>query len=478
VSAAFRVTARFLQPYSHGRGEDGDPEWPPAPLRLFQALVASAVGRQPNSERRARASQTLQWLERHSSPEIVAPPVVGAVPYRLFVPDNIGDKVAKAWSAGRNASLADYRTEKDARPLRLIGEAVHYVFKEADELGSHLLTLQMMARSITHLGWGVDMVVGDASPATDALEGERWIPGRHGGPTLRRPITGTFHALEERHDHFLGRLQGGAFHPVPPLGVFSTTRYARATDPEPKPFAAFRLMDPWTGKRLSLDTSKRARDVAAWIRHVVGAVCEHWPFGSTRTLVHGHVGGDANAETPCRRMWFIPMPTINHVLSRVEGIGRVMVAAPSGCEREIEWLHARLGGQDLVWQGRPVAFLDPLPPTDWVVRQYVEPSTVWSTVSPVVLPGHDDHRDCKTERLLRRAFLHAGLEREIVESIRELSWRKAGFRAGTDFATRYFAPDKVRGPMFHVRVGFATPFTGPLAIGSGRYRGMGVFARE
>jgi CRISPR-associated protein Csb2 len=177
-------------------------------------------------------------------------------------------------------------------------------------------------------------------------------------------------------------------------------------------------------------------------------------------------------------MSFLPLPTINPKLARVEGIARVLVAAPAGYEPQIEWLSARLAGQDLVWKGEVVGFLDPLPSSDWVLRQYVEMSTRWSTVTPVVLPGHDDRSETKGDRLLRRAFLHAGVDPDVVASIQELEWRKVGFRPGTDLASRYLAPDKITGPMFHVRVRFAAPYAGPLSIGSGRFRGMGVFAKE
>jgi CRISPR-associated protein Csb2 len=62
--------------------------------------------------------------------------------------------------------------------------------------------------------------------------------------------------------------------------------------------------------------------------------------------------------------------------------------------------------------------------------------------------------------------------------VQGLDWRKVGFRAGTELASRYLPPDKVSGPLFHVRLQFTAPVVGPLSIGSGRYRGMGVFARE
>jgi CRISPR-associated protein Csb2 len=165
-------------------------------------LVASSLGRQPDASRREQAAETLRWLERQATPEIVAPPVALAEPYRLFVPDNVGDKIAKSWAAGREASIAEFRTEKDARPLRIAGEAVSYVFKGVDGLDTHLGPLEQMARSMTHLGWGVDMVVGEASSVVDGLVGERWIPGRRGGTFLRQPVEGTLDDLERKHEEF------------------------------------------------------------------------------------------------------------------------------------------------------------------------------------------------------------------------------------------------------------------------------------
>ena len=47
MPSVFLLTVRFLDPAPafHGRGDGGDPEWPPSPLRLFQALVCAAAGR-------------------------------------------------------------------------------------------------------------------------------------------------------------------------------------------------------------------------------------------------------------------------------------------------------------------------------------------------------------------------------------------------------------------------------------------------
>jgi CRISPR-associated protein Csb2 len=417
----------------------------------------------------------LTWLERQPPPEIVAPSAIEtAAPYRIYVPDNLGDDVARAWSKGNDASLAKYRTEKDVRPMRLHGEAVHYVFHSDDDMESYFPVLCTAARSMTHLGWGIDMVAGDADRGTEGITGERWIPGKPGGRTLRCAISGTLRALERRHAQFIRRLEGGVFHPVSPLATFAVHPYARPADLAPRPFAAFRLLDPQRGKLRMYEPTHRARDVAAWLRHAVSDACSGWPFGPTGVVVHGHAA--VPGAQPVARFSFLPLPTISPL--RVEGITRVILSAAPSLHHELSWVSARLAGQELVWKQQPVALLEPLPPTDAVVQRYVAASDRWSTVTPVVLPGHDDRSATKAEHLLRRAFLQAGFETEIVSGIQELEWRQVGFRPGVDLASRYLPPDKVHGPLFHVRVRFSSPHTGPIAIGSGRHRGMGIFATE
>jgi CRISPR-associated protein Csb2 len=479
MGAGLRITVRFLQSYSHGRGEDGAAEWPPSPLRLFQAVVASSLGPQPDDQRRARAGQALRWLERQAPPEIFAPRAEPTGPgYRLFVPDNVGDKVAKAWSAGREANMADYRTEKDVRPVRLEGEAVHFVYREVNNLPDHLDALRQAARSITHLGWGIDMAIGDATDAWTELSGERWIPGRLGGRVLRCPVDGTLDDLGRKHAQFLGRLEGDTLRPVSPLSTFTIEAYGRAADAVVPSLAAFRLLDPSNGQRLSLDPTRRSRDVAAWTRHAVADVCVGWPFGATARLVHGHADGDSASVGSLDRLSFLPLPTINAKLNRAEGVARVAVVGPPNRAEEMQWIRARLGGRELAWQGRTKAILEPLPIDDWVLRQYAASATTWTSVTPVVLPGYDDRSSRKAERLLRKAFLQAGFPSETVATIQELDWRKVGFYAGVDHANRFLAPDKVTGPMFHVRARFAEPVSGPISIGSGRFRGMGMLTVE
>src|SRR5690606_5251911 len=156
----------------------------------------------------------------------------------------------------------------------------------------HLRTLIATARSITHLGWGVDMVVGNAAILSGQeaakLSGQRWRPTSDGsGVRLRTPVPGTLDALMAKHEAFLNRLGDDGFRPVPPLTVFNTAGYRREIDLPSRPTVAFSLLKPDASGYRALNTSRRCRDVAAWVRHAVASVCDGWPFGETAGFVHG-----------------------------------------------------------------------------------------------------------------------------------------------------------------------------------------------
>src|SRR5207253_5663351 len=143
-----------------------------------------------------------------------------------------------AWARGdTETSMAKFRVEKDVRPTHFINKndefaAVHYLYPIADavEFEKHRQILIDAARSVTHLGWGVDMVAGNAVEMSDAeagkLAGERWRATPDGsGTRLRVPQAGTLAALMDKHAAFLGRLSDGGFRPVPPLPAFDAVGY-------------------------------------------------------------------------------------------------------------------------------------------------------------------------------------------------------------------------------------------------------------
>ena len=141
----FCVSIRLLDPAFHGRRDGGEPEWPPSPLRVFQSLVAAAAARlRPEALSRPIRS-AFTWLENQPAPVITTPAGVTASGYRLSVPNNAMDIVAKAWCRGNDSNSGDanpatHRTMKAVRPTLLIGgDAVHYLWLLNDPLTEEVL---------------------------------------------------------------------------------------------------------------------------------------------------------------------------------------------------------------------------------------------------------------------------------------------------------------------------------------------------
>jgi len=525
---------RFLQPYSHSRGDGGEPEWPPSPLRAFQALTAAAAAKWNERIHLEHAAPALAWLERRSPPAITAATGIPTdVKYRLYVPDNVADKVARSWSAGREGSIADYRAEKDVRPVTLLDDAVHYLWQLDDsdlsECDRLLPTLRTAARSITHLGWGIDMVAGDARMISDEeaaqLSGERWLPGTD-GRSLRIPVPGTLDALVRKHEQFLNRLSDDGFRPVPPLTTFRSVAYRRTTDVATPNFAAFQLLKLDGSGYRSFDTVRKTMVVAAMLRHAASDKRIQRAIGfesnDAAGFLHGHAEarGTAHIAVTGPRLAFMPLPSIEfRGIDRgwtVGNIRRALITVVGGeadvlFRQSIRLLSsAELKPEESSTAG---ALLSRIPDTDKMVGRYIKASTVWSTVTPVVLPGHDDPRgyrrrlrgastsngvalasaeqrellgklDHRIDHLIRKAIRQAGFSEELSRWA-NISWRNGGFRAGTVQATNYAFPNQLRRfRRLHVQIEWRDRFgkpllvPGPICLGAGRYCGLGLFAAE
>jgi CRISPR-associated protein Csb2 len=480
MNKLLRITVRFLQPLVHGRLQNGQQEWPPSPLRLFQALVAAAAGRWNERVQVESAAPALRWLQQLPIDRIIAcSGVPSQAPTQFYVPDNTADMLVTGWKKGESAS-SPKRSEKVVRPMHLSGDAVHYLFLFGDDADTHINTIQTAARHITHLGWGIDMAVGDAVVTTPAeaalLDGEHWVPTMTGALQLRVPNAGTFDDVSRKHAEVLNRLVQNVFRPVPPLTAFQFQSFRRDTDLEPRPWCMFSILKPDASGNLALNTARRTRDVAAWIRHAVAEVCSDWP--DLAGFVHGHAptGEKNTAANSSHRFQYLPIPSILmwEGQRKVDAIRRVIITAPPGCQDRIDFIRRRLIGAELAWQGKVLGILNADPGHMKLVRsQYIDAAQVWSTVTPVILDGFDDHSPAKTRRLLEKALLHAGLPKVL-----QLDWQPFGFQEGVEPVRHFIRPERLNGTMVHVRAVFHAPVPGPIAIGAGRYRGFGLFARE
>jgi CRISPR-associated protein Csb2 len=141
------ISVTFLQPTCHARlgKEDAAPnEWPPSPLRLFQAMIAGAAARWAGDDGSPRGTLTaaapvaaLKWLEslcESSPPTILAPRAVTGQAVPRYVPNNSADLVAAKWAGGDTLATFEDRTKKVFRPTHLLdGSTVHYLWPLSDD---------------------------------------------------------------------------------------------------------------------------------------------------------------------------------------------------------------------------------------------------------------------------------------------------------------------------------------------------------
>jgi CRISPR-associated protein Csb2 len=418
-----------------------------------------------------------RWLARQEPPLIVAPEGWSASRCTYFVPNNDGDVVV---------DRQDRLTTKVARPHRLLdGETLRYVWSVREggdgSAASHAAVICKEARHLVALGWGVDQAVGDgrilSAAEVAALPGQRWRPwssGRSGSRIWRIPRDGSLEDLEQAYRSFVRRIEGEEYHPPERPSRFKTVHYLTSTTMPPRFYAAFELPEGFAFRQETVN------EVAAMMRSLAcdcaKADTHKFPGGS-ETYVAGHVT-KRTGETP-PRFSYLPLPTIGH--AHADGmIRRFLVAEPYGGNgTHARWAQQRLRNRTLrdhhgnergilldLWRSTSGAMLD----------RYVGEGLQWSTVTPVVLPGFDDGKHAKAERLLLKAIEHAGFP---LAAIADLTLRRGPCWAAALHPRYYHRPNYLRQlPAWHVRLGFREPVPGPMALGAGRHCGLGIFVRS
>jgi CRISPR-associated protein Csb2 len=245
--------------------------------------------------------------------------------------------------------------------------------------------------------------------------------------------------------------------------------------PPARHYAAFRVAT-LDGERWKPFPVRKAFKLAAWLRAAAAQRLAATGFDhvSIERRVFGHGATDTDAP---HRLAFLPLPSIGH--GHVDGqVRRILIAEPFGGDGRFEReLAFGLNGEVLRPDdpARAVLLAAPEPEDERMVRRYVAPSRCWQTVTPVILPGHDD---CgrKTSKVLKKALVEAGLAGFPLEGIRH---QREPFIPGTEHASLYELPDYLRRyPCVHVELKFREPVPGPLCIGGGRFLGLGLLCNR
>lgn len=515
------LTIRFVDNRYHGLlARGGQPEWPPSPFRLFQSLLAGVARRRelvygddvPNNEEFTPIGKALGWLQRHTTkcpPIIIAPKGIPGQAITRYVPNNDGDK-----KYDRQGRL----TAKPTNPTLFILEndqkaEVHYVWDVNVVDDCPVMDIDRAARAVTTLGWGIDMAFAEArlgsSEEVEQLNGIRWTPKKGTDSfSLRVPTynseSGKCSMCDLRHCHgqFSNRIERGKpLRTVDKPSVFERVLYSSIERPFRLSTAVFKLMDE-NDDTVAYQHSKLIH-IAGMVRSIAikqmkldppqdlrGRSTEEW----IDQYVAGHKPrGNANASQLHEQFSFIPLPSTG-MQHTDPGIRRVMIVAPPGDDAWLEHLAQHLDGQEL----KPESGTTLSPGThlqrvssrakDGVRDAYTRESQVWASFTPVILPGHDDHKPEKTRKLILKALAQSDIEHpcefewsaysHFPKSFSAHKYVRDESVAGGKRLIGYIRPDHMRDQTaVHLRITFEQPVPGPITLGAGRHCGFGLMAK-
>ncbi len=486
-----RGVARF-----HGMVQ-GNPEWPPSPARVFQALVA---GNAQGDGLEREVLDALEWMERLPPPVIAAPRAQRGSRATLYVPNNDAD----AQPDPRDVS--SIRVKKVVHPALFDAETPLLYAWPVPEGSPHADAVIRAALGVYQLGRGVDMAwaVGEL---VDDEELERrltahdgtihWPEPSRAGRAVACPMPGSLASLERRHRATRFVEEAGSRTPKllftnAPKPRFVDVAYERA-----RRRAVWELRDreddakAWSWplhKVVSL--VERVRDgAAARLRN--GLPEEHAAI--ERTLV-GRKADGSDPSPASERVRLVPLPSIGHAHAD-HGVRRILVEIPSGASlraADVEWSLSGLGPLDPP-SGAASPFVLTRAEDDRMLEHYLGPARRWRSVTPLALP--ETARRRRIEPARRREEAKPGRERAAEEARAvgavQVALRHAGVHATVVAARAQREPFEPRGTrvepfadgtrfakerLWHVELELDRSVEGPLVLGDGRFLGLGVMA--
>ena len=487
---ALLITVQFHEGRYHGQEDhfNGADGWPPAPGRLFQALVAGAA---QGVRLAAEDEQALKWLERLAPPKIAAPPARNGRAVKLFVPNNDLDSVA-----GDPARASEIRVGKQWRPCFFDpDEKVLYVW-DFDSGSPEAARICAIAARLCQLGRGIDMAwaIGQVLDQDEAEALLQSHPGAlrtpRGAGETATPHPGTLDSLVNRYRHKRRRLRtvdpgpkSSQFFTQPPKASFRHTGYdtsprclhfelrGQENDFAPRPLASAAPLI--TGFR---DAAARRLQEA---RPAKSALFER--------LI---IGRGAGPRDLVQRIRLMSIPSIGAPHTD-PSIRRIMVEIPADCPiraDDLKWAFAGLEPCDPqtgeVWPGRLVSTED-----SRMANRFMQRGHTFRSMTPVALSSAPRRRAGITgekladERIQEeqraagavvQALRHAGIQAKPTDvRVQREPFQKRGVRAeffssGSRFSKHALWHVELRCRDAIGRIG------GPLVIGDGRFCGLGL----
>lgn len=466
-----QIKLNFATRRYHGRKSEDKLEFPPAPARLFQALIAGSHCGAYGAIHQDKRDRALRWLEALEPPSIESPEVCDAGQgVTNYVPNN-------------DNQLNHVRTAKSFLAKAFPHDATllyRWLYPSTPEAEENAAVICAMAKLISHLGQHQDVVY-----ASGAVSGEEgldggWLPSEQADGDWPSPKPGALAAYQARYQAWLLGENKDNF----PIPVRRTHYRAPDTLNFDAPMALFELWpkDDNNGKLLHFYQSE-VRQPAAMVRHALiewkkanPKFVQHYGEDLAARLIAGH---EADQQHNGAHIACVPIPSFNRD-ETADGLFRRVLLIGYGCEdataRELfNSVINGINGSDLVDEVKgKVGFLKKAALSDSVLRLFIgKGERVWRTVTPIILTGLM-RRGRGAEVLIARALKQAGVPESDIESVAVFS---GPIVPKTVHALDYRIDKEsylAQTPRYHAEVIFKRPVEGALVIGRGRHSGFGL----
>ena len=342
-----------LEIFLHDGRYHGIPDWPPAPGRVFQALVA---GSSRGAEIDSRDLELIGWIEQLEAPLVGAPSACRGQEVRLWVPNNDLDA-----RGGDPDNTADIRTQKKVKPWIFDRDVPFlYVWRLNDPPDGVDQRLPKLAERLYQLGRGVDMAWArltlvredEVNARLQQYPGTCHLPSPSGrGIGLDVPMIGSLASLQARFrahsTRFEARKDGATAVTVfaqPPKPRFARKQYNAKSIQQ-----LYELEVAGRPGRLGVVPLAKACTFAHQVRDYAAArlrnACPELSAPVERSLVGRETEG--RTAPPDHRVRIVPLPSIGH--SMVDrGIRRVFIEVPAACELRAEDVFWAFSGLDVL----------------------------------------------------------------------------------------------------------------------------------
>ena len=499
MEQALLFSVWFHEGRYHGLDNRKAVEWPPAPARLFQALVAGSANGATIPQVTGSA---LDWLEQLPPPIIAAPHGTPGQAFTCYVPNNDLDaELAKANAPNIESAIAAIRIGKSIRPTLFDHRSPVFYCWFFNGDGKAATALATAAKKLYQLGRGIDLAwaqaeLTDVESARQRMaehDGILYMPSEGGGPGLELlcPRPGSLSSLTAHFDGMRTRFR--------PSGDNRRPSYLFVQPPKPKLSKVaynaerhrlmFELREPsargeffsWPLKTV-VELVQAVRDQAAKL------LCDQLPDLENNLELY-LVGRKAQDTDKAKRVQIVPIPSIGHEHADL-GIRRLAAYVPQSCP---------LKADDLAWAFAQVSWVDAdgvifreLQRTDdgSMTGRFEASSQCWRSVTPLALPMAErrridpEHKSQEVKKAQERiaeearacaavcqALRHAGISTPPVSiSVQREPYENHGTRAEFFASSTRFN----KHALWHAEIRFSKPVAGPLLLGNGRFLGLGL----